>query len=822
MNYKNLTLFFCFVVFSCQVVFGQFGESINFSQNQDIFRYNTKAFNFNNPNEIGLLKWNDETGFNQPSNFNTGLYYTIDENQNLNSGQVLGCDWPLTTKIISYDRDGLGNLGLFYSGNYYDEALFEYIMCTGYTNSTDFFSYTTLENNFVAETMSAGDIDNDGDDDIIAALTTDGYSAGAWYENLGNGDSWLKHESDIPFALLTYYGKNLILDFNGDNITDVVTYETNYTPNGTVSIYFGDGTPFDDINDSINLFKSSELQNYVSSSTTHLQGLDMNQDGRVDIVFTYIKNSTVYCSFLENNGDGTFEPERIIANVPYSSSNSDFDYELNIFDFNDDGINDIVLGHDIIQIFLGHENNEWTFFYEFVDFSAPFHMMDVNNDGALDIVGYNTANDDNFYAWKENQFQDNTPPTAICNENVIIYLDETGNATITPELIDGGSTDDFGITNMELSMYDYDCDDIGATTVKLYVYDAAENSSTCTASIIITDSIAPVLNCSDIETSINFSQVYSIQEYLDSLSITENCGDVTVTASQYDFSPENEGNNAVTIYAEDENGNIDSCIINLNITLIDNIPPTAICNENIVIYLDENGSASITPELIDGGSTDNFGIESLEVNQTDFDCSDLGDFNVELIAFDEEGNSDTCFTDISIVDTLSPTISCTDIDIVITSGETYSIEDDVANFETNDNCSEVTTTISQATFSDADEGANTTTIYIEDGSGNIDSCNITVNVEVVTSILESQYDITVSIAPNPMQNYTVLTFSKSLPFNYDVSIFNINGQNVLQFENLNETNLKIENSNLSNGMYLIKLFKTGTQNVLGTYKLIVK
>jgi hypothetical protein len=52
-----------------------------------------------------------------------------------------------------------------------------------------------------------------------------------------------------------------------------------------------------------------------------------------------------------------------------------------------------------------------------------------------------------------------------------------------------------------------------------------------------------------------------------------------------------------------------------------------------------NGQASIGAADVDGGSTDNWGIESLSVDRTSFGCADIGQARVQLTAVDKGGNS---------------------------------------------------------------------------------------------------------------------------------------------------------------------------------------
>jgi uncharacterized lipoprotein YddW (UPF0748 family) len=50
-----------------------------------------------------------------------------------------------------------------------------------------------------------------------------------------------------------------------------------------------------------------------------------------------------------------------------------------------------------------------------------------------------------------------------------------------------------------------------------------------------------------------------------------------------------------------------------------------------------NGSASLQPAAIDGGTSDNWGVESLSVSQASFSCSDIGARKVVLSAVDKAG-----------------------------------------------------------------------------------------------------------------------------------------------------------------------------------------
>ena len=70
------------------------------------------------------------------------------------------------------------------------------------------------------------------------------------------------------------------------------------------------------------------------------------------------------------------------------------------------------------------------------------------------------------------------------------------------------------------------------------------------------------------------------------------------------------------------------------------------------------GSASITAADIDGGTSDNWGVESLGVSRTSFSCTDIGAARVELAAIDKGGNSAVAAATVNVVGSVpQPVIS---------------------------------------------------------------------------------------------------------------------------------------------------------------------
>ena len=79
----------------------------------------------------------------------------------------------------------------------------------------------------------------------------------------------------------------------------------------------------------------------------------------------------------------------------------------------------------------------------------------------------------------------------------------------------------------------------------------------------------------------------------------------------------------------------------------DTLAPVIITRD-IVIDLDIEGRASITPQMLDNGTTDNCSDVQLSLNQTSFGCKEIGDNMVILTATDAQGNTTTATAIVSV------------------------------------------------------------------------------------------------------------------------------------------------------------------------------
>jgi len=283
---------------------------------------------------------------------------------------------------------------------------------------------------------------------------------------------------------------------------------------------------------------------------------------------------------------------------------------------------------------------------------------------------------------------------------------------------------------------------VGTTTVVYAVVDGSNNGDTCSFNVTVADSIAPTAVCQDITIHLDNTGNASILAADVDGGSSDDCAIDTLTLSQYNFTCSAIGINNVTLYVTDTYGNIDSCTA--IVTVMDTVAPTVLC-QNINVYVDNAGNASITTVDIDGGSNDACGIANITLSQNSFTCSDLGLNNVTLYVEDNNGNIDSCVAQVTVYDSIAPTITCpTNQEVSTDNTCIYEIVDYTSLATASmDNCDMNNVIITQMPAAGTlvtadniinDKGQTVVTIIVEDLSGNADTCEFIVDVTCIDAL----------------------------------------------------------------------------------------
>ncbi|MFM8485609.1 MAG: hypothetical protein ACKOCH_04685, partial [Bacteroidota bacterium] len=138
-----------------------------------------------------------------------------------------------------------------------------------------------------------------------------------------------------------------------------------------------------------------------------------------------------------------------------------------------------------------------------------------------------------------------------------------------------------------------------------------------------------------------------------------------------------------------------------NVTVNDVDLPIPSCIDKTV-WLNSLGTVSITGQELDGSSSDNCGVPGtliFSAEPDEFTCNDLGSNEVILTVTDGSGNTATCFSTVTVWDTVRPAAICRNSTIFLNSSGTVSLSSNQLNNGSFDNCvGPLTFTVSTTSF----------------------------------------------------------------------------------------------------------------------------
>jgi predicted extracellular nuclease len=170
----------------------------------------------------------------------------------------------------------------------------------------------------------------------------------------------------------------------------------------------------------------------------------------------------------------------------------------------------------------------------------------------------------------------------------------------------------------------------GVVPVTLTVTDINGLVSTCTANVTVQDLTPPTVITQHATINLNAAGNASITAAQINNGSNDACGIGNISLTPTNFTCANIGPNTVTLTVTDINGNVNTGTA--VVTVVDNVAPTAIC-QNVTVILDANGNGSITAAQVNNGSFDNCGSVTVAVSPSTFNCSNIGSgsFPTDLI-----------------------------------------------------------------------------------------------------------------------------------------------------------------------------------------------
>ncbi|MDX2305949.1 MAG: HYR domain-containing protein [Microscillaceae bacterium] len=174
----------------------------------------------------------------------------------------------------------------------------------------------------------------------------------------------------------------------------------------------------------------------------------------------------------------------------------------------------------------------------------------------------------------------NAPPVALCKDTTI-YLGANGQAALSPDQIDNGSSDDKEIVKKTISKSSFTCENLGENAITLTVEDAQGLQDFCTAKVTVKDTISPIIqNCpKDTTLALGGSCQINLPDFRDKLSVNEADLDTIIQTPSADTILSGSGTSVnVSLIARDKSGNTDTCTF--KVTLKDSSAPSITCPQN--------------------------------------------------------------------------------------------------------------------------------------------------------------------------------------------------------------------------------------------------
>ncbi|MCI5091691.1 HYR domain-containing protein, partial [Phaeodactylibacter sp.] len=280
--------------------------------------------------------------------------------------------------------------------------------------------------------------------------------------------------------------------------------------------------------------------------------------------------------------------------------------------------------------------------------------------------------------------------------------------------------------------------EVGTTNVTATTADGAGNTASCTVNVTVNDDEAPNMVCKKSTVDIELGQTL-LPEQVDSVS-TDNCAITQLSVTPNLFGCGSLGLNTVTLTAQDAAGHSNTCTTTVNV--IDNNPPTAVCN-NPTVNLTSDGVTTVAAAFFDGGSAavcpdgpvPGGGLD-FSASMTAFDCDNLGEtYTVTLtVTSQSSGLSGQCTSTVFVDDPNSyccppPMAVCENITVQLdASGNANITPTDIGSNSTAE-CGLQSEMLSNNSFGCTDAGPNTVTYTITDVNGDSDGCTVEVTVE---------------------------------------------------------------------------------------------
>ncbi|MDG1742036.1 MAG: gliding motility-associated C-terminal domain-containing protein, partial [Crocinitomicaceae bacterium] len=259
--------------------------------------------------------------------------------------------------------------------------------------------------------------------------------------------------------------------------------------------------------------------------------------------------------------------------------------------------------------------------------------ISVNQTDSYTVTVSNAAGCSTTSAPIDVTVEDVTAPTLVVPNDVIVSVNNGCEATV--DIGNALAVDNctlLSLTNDAPAFYP-----IGTTIVTWTATDASGNVTTLTQEINVVDDINPTIAAPGAVVAYTDANCEATGVDLGTAAASDNCNTGLVVSNDAPVAYP-IGLTVVTWTAIDAYGNTSSATQDVNV--FDTVSPV-IDLVDIDFTLDALGEGNIVFDDIDNGTTDNCGIATITLSQTDFNCDNVGNNVVTVTVTDNSGNVST-------------------------------------------------------------------------------------------------------------------------------------------------------------------------------------
>ncbi|MCE3296581.1 MAG: hypothetical protein K0R65_2295 [Crocinitomicaceae bacterium] len=326
-------------------------------------------------------------------------------------------DWVVDVNAVDYDNDGLVDLAVASSQD-------DRINWFKNQGSNQFSQWITVSSNLqdIINDVEYSDLDGDGDLDVLASNTE---SVGSnhrvddrrvvWYENEGNGN-YSRHKVICYKDVLEDPGQIKAGDIDNDGDNDVVVLSS-YFDNDQLTWFENDGNgnfTYDDMN-TINSF-SDQINSFDIG--------DLDADGDIDVVINKQEFNESTVIWYKNGGNGNFNFGSWSYDIDLDQATIGLGAALQVVDMDQDGKMDVLASMEYTNQLWWYKNlgNDVFSTPNMINFSIsgvqPAQVADMDGDGDKDVVALSKW--DNKLVWHENNGSNQFEPEVVIDNNFVL------------------------------------------------------------------------------------------------------------------------------------------------------------------------------------------------------------------------------------------------------------------------------------------------------------------------------------------------------------------------------------------------------------------